>query len=302
LLIITIHSTLYIFNPPASISEGGLYLYRYIAYILWITLPLIIASLAFTNPNGAYQAGGTSYHLPVRPFWYQLALGWILRYIIFLIILGSDVSIYFYIRYKFGNFSQSNNTSAVPSRKWETGKRRQRQNWTGKNNGRYSLPQTSQAVNAINASAMETATASTSVVFEGPNLNHNLDQISLMQTRSKIKQQLRFLFIYPLAYMALWALPFVFHSLEYNDYYVVNPPFLLAAIDIVITVSQPAVDCWIFNIKERPWRQLVKNTGSVVKGLAYLKDLRSGWRGSSPLWGGGGKSKSTMKGEARIAY
>jgi hypothetical protein len=82
----------------------------------------------------------------------------------------------------------------------------------------------------------------------------NLNQTSIMQTRSKIRQQLRFLFVYPLAYMAMWLLPFISHALQYGDYYAANPPYVLAVLVTVITVSQSALDCWIFNIKERPWR------------------------------------------------
>src|SRR3979490_247116 len=99
---VAIHSALYIFKPPTALGEGGLYPYRYHAYALWIAFPLLMASLAFINPTGAYKAGGTSCHLPVRPFWYRLALSWIPRYLIFLAILGIDTAIYFYIRYKFG--------------------------------------------------------------------------------------------------------------------------------------------------------------------------------------------------------
>jgi hypothetical protein len=70
----------------------------------------------------------------------------------------------------------------------------------------------------------------------------------------------------------------------------------------VITVSQSAVDCLIFNIKERPWRQSVKNKGSIVKELAYLKYLRSEWSSSSLLRGGVGKSKHVLEEELRFAY
>ena len=426
-LMIAIHSALYIFKPSTSIGEGGLYPYRYIVYVLWIILPLLLASLAFLNPNGAYESGGASCHLPVRPFWYRLALSWIPRYCIFIFILATDASIYLYVRYKFGNSGQSNNSSTQPSRYRDSGERRQGQNWTGTSNRRYGLPPTpplayhrvipetsiswtgpnvpaldeppkspaqtmssssfmkwakrtfpgqhrknatyyniptlvpqrSDAVNTIDAPAMETTvTTSTPAAItpvpgtlssgqtsrtsfaarfnsrspsKGPVLSflcpiqrdssfsrnalvplpqlelfdsegHNLNQISIMQTRSKIRQQLRFLFVYPLAYIAMWALPFVSNALQYNDYYAANPPFVLSVFVTVITVSQSAVDCWIFNIKERPWRQSLENKGWVVQGLACLKDWRSWRRRSSQLWGGVGKSKGIMEEEARFAY
>jgi G protein-coupled receptor GPR1 len=98
--------------------------------------------------------------------------------------------------------------------------------------------------------------------------------------------------------MAMWALPFISHVLQYNDCFAANPPFVLSAIVTVIAVSQSVVDCWIFNIKEKPWRQSVKSNGSVVRGLADLKGLRR----LSQLVGRGGKSKGAMEEEARFAY
>lgn len=423
-VLIASHSALYIFNPPASIGEGGLYPYRYFAYFLWIALPLLLASLAFTNPTGAYKSGGTSCQLPARPFWYKLALSWVPRYLIFITILSTDVAIYFYVRYKFGSFGT--NASAKIFKVRDSAGRHQGQNRSGKRNGRFNVPPapplarygfmpearqpsiaswaepndscsneqaqfqpeslsnssfkwtmrsfprpfsrntvysnvttlvtvTNDGVGAIGASASEiTATAATPTAaltsilgtlplqtswtnfaarsnphppsefsvlsflrrtqrqnsFSSedsvslPQLElvdsggHNLNEISLRQTHRKIRRQLRFLFIYPLAYMTMWAPPFISNVLQYNDYFVANPPFVLSAIVTVITVSQSAVDCWIFNIKEKPWRQSVKSNGSVGRRLADLNGLRR----LSQLLGRGGKSKGAMEEEARFAY
>jgi len=101
--------------------------------------------------------------------------------------------------------------------------------------------------------------------------------------------------------MAMWALPFVAHSLQYDDYYAANLPFVFSAINTIIIVSQSALDCWIFNIKDKPWRQSVKKKGSFVHELAHLKGLRSGWKRSS-LVGRAGKSKRAMEEEAMFAY
>lgn len=103
---IAVHSAIYIFRPRASRGEGGLHPYRKPAYMLWIGFSLLMASLAFLNGRHAYVAHGTFCYLPVRPFWYRLALDWIPRYIIFLFILGIYASIYFYVRYTFHGFDQ----------------------------------------------------------------------------------------------------------------------------------------------------------------------------------------------------
>ncbi|KUJ16167.1 family A G protein-coupled receptor-like protein [Mollisia scopiformis] len=103
-LMIALHTALYIFRPRSSNGEGGLFPYRHIAYTLWIILPILSASLAFVNKDDGYVSDGTYCYLPVRPFWYRLALAWIPRYIIFIFILGIYASIYYYVRYKFNGF------------------------------------------------------------------------------------------------------------------------------------------------------------------------------------------------------
>lgn len=105
-LMIAIHSALYIFKPRASSGEGGLYPYRHFAYIVWFFFPIVMASLAFINGSGAYVNQGTYCYLPVRPFWYRLALSWIPRYIIFIFIVLIYASIYYYVRNKFHGFNK----------------------------------------------------------------------------------------------------------------------------------------------------------------------------------------------------
>ena len=73
---IAIHAALHIFKPTTSMGEAGLYNYRYFAYACWIIYPILMASLAFVNPDHGYMSQGTFCYLPVRPFWYRLALSW----------------------------------------------------------------------------------------------------------------------------------------------------------------------------------------------------------------------------------
>jgi G protein-coupled receptor GPR1 len=109
------------------------------------------------------------------------------------------------------------------------------------------------------------------------------------------------MFIYPLAYMAMWVLPFASHALQYNDYYATSPPFILSAFVTVIITGQSAVDCWIFNVKEKPWRPAVKIQRRECEGLAFFKNLTSR-RLSSQFRNTAGKSKAAMDAEATCAY
>ncbi|ESZ92857.1 hypothetical protein SBOR_6765 [Sclerotinia borealis F-4128] len=114
-LMVAVHTALYIFKPKSSAGEGGLYPYRRIAYAIWIIFPILAASLAFVSNDEAYVAQGTYCYLPVRPFWYRLALSWIPRYIIFITILTVYASIYFYVRYKFRGFENSHSQDSFDS-------------------------------------------------------------------------------------------------------------------------------------------------------------------------------------------
>lgn len=103
ILIIALHSILYIVRPHSAVGEGGLYPYRYYIYPLWLGPPLLAASLAFIRHDG-YVTAGTFCYLPKRPFWYRLALSWVPRYLIISLIIIMYVWIYVYVRIKFRGF------------------------------------------------------------------------------------------------------------------------------------------------------------------------------------------------------
>jgi G protein-coupled receptor GPR1 len=107
ILMIAVHSALCVFNPGGNIGENGLYPYRYTAYALWVIFPILMASLAFLNPFGAYVASPSACYLPVRPFWYRLGLSWIPRYTILIAITAIYLAMNLYVRYIFRSFKLS---------------------------------------------------------------------------------------------------------------------------------------------------------------------------------------------------
>jgi G protein-coupled receptor GPR1 len=118
ILLIALHTTLYVFRPPQSLGNGGLYRYRYWIYSLWLALPILAASLAFTNKNGyAYVTAGTICYLPKRPFYFRLGLAWLPRYVIIASIIGMYGAIYIYVKVKFKGFDnlESEEASFDPS-------------------------------------------------------------------------------------------------------------------------------------------------------------------------------------------
>ena len=109
ILMIALHTLLYIFKRPQIKGEGGLYPYRKYVYPLWLGLPILFAGLAFTNSQEAYVTSGTFCYLPKRPFWYRLALSWIPRYVIFMTIFSMYAAIWAYVNIKFKGFNDLGN-------------------------------------------------------------------------------------------------------------------------------------------------------------------------------------------------
>jgi hypothetical protein len=73
--------------------------------------PGMMAGLAFVRPGPAYESLGGFCQLPIRPFWYRLALSWIPRYIIAFVIMGLAGIIYAYVGCQFRSFANvSQNT------------------------------------------------------------------------------------------------------------------------------------------------------------------------------------------------
>lgn len=113
ILFISMHMALQIFPPANSfLGHDGLYKVRRWVFATWILLPCFTASLAFANPNGAYQAQGAFCWLPIRPFWYRLALSWVPRYLIWLYIMWVAIRIYSHVGYTFRVFGQEKDRSS----------------------------------------------------------------------------------------------------------------------------------------------------------------------------------------------
>ncbi|EWC45428.1 hypothetical protein DRE_00827 [Drechslerella stenobrocha 248] len=102
ILFIAVHAAVTIFLPRTGpTGKAGLYRFRHAVYFIIIAVPLLMAGLAFTNKQAAFVAQTAWCYLPVRPFWYRLALAWIPRYVIIISITGLYLAIYIYVKITF---------------------------------------------------------------------------------------------------------------------------------------------------------------------------------------------------------
>lgn len=100
-----------VFRPLNPVRSDGLYPYRYFVYVGALLAPSTMAALAFINPHWGYMSQGAFCSLPLRPFWYRLALAWIPRYLIAIIVLGLAVAIYAHVGFEFRSLSDMVQTS-----------------------------------------------------------------------------------------------------------------------------------------------------------------------------------------------
>jgi G protein-coupled receptor GPR1 len=105
--------SLQIFPPSRSfLGHDGLYRIRYYVLAAWVIIPLGIAAFAFINSGPAFISQGGFCSLPIRPFWYRLALSWIPRYLNWLFVMGVAVRIYRHVGYEFKVFGDESDHSS----------------------------------------------------------------------------------------------------------------------------------------------------------------------------------------------
>ncbi|KAK0825993.1 G protein-coupled receptor gpr1 [Friedmanniomyces endolithicus] len=111
ILLMGLHMSLQIFPPSRPflarmLGHDGLYRIRYWVFAAWFIIPNIMTSLAFLNHGPAFQAAGAFCYLPIRPYWYRLALSWIPRYLIWIFVMGVAIRIYRHVGNEFQVFGQ----------------------------------------------------------------------------------------------------------------------------------------------------------------------------------------------------
>lgn len=117
ILMMSLHMSLQVFQSTSSrFGPDGLYRFRYAVYIIWILLPSFMAGLAFVQGGrGSYLSQGAFCTLPIRPFWYRLALSWIPRYLVWIYITFTALRIYFHVGSGFSVFAKEVDSATNPS-------------------------------------------------------------------------------------------------------------------------------------------------------------------------------------------
>lgn len=408
-----VHSALQIFRPAARGMSDGLYEHRTYVFAGGFILPAVMSALAFVNPENAYESLGAFCQLPIRPFWYRLALSWIPRYLIAFTILSLAGAIYAYVGCEFrsyANLSQSlqtpmtttmglsrvdgdleagrahteniscisdqsrrassiahdivasqrkdttvvfGNTTYAPSKlkpkhfdctqslSGSSTKINLNRNLSVRPNlfdipSGYTVKPSRSALDLqgpLSPLSQPIENPLASVVTEPPppppepSESHtkekekeeekkeeeeeesNRPQSSPMSAterhmkrqRRRIHRQLRLMFIYPLVYILMWLVPFIQHSMNYNDFYANHPLWFTRVGQTICLTSMGFVDCLIFSLREKPWRSILTSDGTVRGSMAVWRSPRA----SNASMGGAMTVDRSMTGgsahESRVA-
>lgn len=382
-----VHSALQIFRPAARGISDGLYEHRNLVFAGGFIFPTIMSALAFVNPEHAYESLGAFCQLPVRPFWYRLALSWIPRYIIAFTILSLAGAIYAYVGCEFRSYAHLSQSMQTPMTATlglsqvdgdlEAGGRAHTESIScvsdqsrrassiahdivaaQRKDPAVVFGQTTYAPNKPKKQHFDctqslpgssTTLPPTRTLSVRPNLfvipsgytvkpsrsaldlqgplspftqpmgdplanvvtepppqpppelaesqakeqagapNRQASPISpterhMRRQRRRIHRQLRLMFIYPLVYILMWLVPFIQHVMNYNDYYANHPLWFTRLGQTICLASMGFVDCFIFSLREKPWRSILTSDGTVWGSLAVWRSPRAS--NASFIYGG----------------
>ena len=192
---------------------------------------------------------GTYCYLPARPIWYRLALAWVPRYLILSTILSIYLAVYLYTKSKFGDFDAKFTNNSFTSEDATQHSPTDRQaSWplsaydgVDEPRSAESSPEVSSPILGSPIASRRETEAEISVtkscepvsgpparlVNRTPTLLEALRDRTLISAANKrvessanaalrqhhraIQRQLRYLFVYPLVYLAMWIPAFVNH-------------------------------------------------------------------------------------------
>jgi hypothetical protein len=268
-LIIAVHSALQVFHSSTQTTSDGLHTYRAFVYVGAFLVPCLTAGLAFVNSGAGYSSLGAFCTLPIRPFWYRLALAWIPRYLIALIIMGLALAINAFVGFKFRKYTQMSQR--------------------GQTSQSTRLPRVSYGKKPVSSEDKATATNCPSLVLDThtePITGECVENTQLLDDpfnfdeqvshqRLRVRRQLRLMFIYPLVYTLMWLLPFAHHCTMYFDRYVQRPIWFLRLGAAVCMSSMGFVDCLVFSLREKPWQHISPEDGWPWESLKIWKSIKS---------------------------
>ncbi|KAJ8102668.1 G protein-coupled glucose receptor regulating Gpa2-domain-containing protein [Lipomyces tetrasporus] len=262
--------------------------------ILFASLPFVKASSVPDNPITTHDTASLGYiqlltwcYLPVQPIWYRLVLAWIPRYLVLISICIIYVRLYIYVRKILravdNVYTRSPETPRPDAVTAIEASRGQRQIDIEKEERAFDEPlppnfdlaispldpfplssnvhlpagSTSPSVSQSLGNDRSGASGHAQGQFVTPRYLNNVQMESTARDRQRafIERQVKYLLLYPIFYVIMWAAPFVSQCLMYSPYFVENPVVWLGYLTACMYAISGFLNTIIFAIRETPWRR-----------------------------------------------
>ncbi|KAH8161684.1 hypothetical protein CIB48_g6568 [Xylaria polymorpha] len=138
-LLIAIHTALFVVKRQYPEVAVGLQPYRRIAYMVWAVVPFILAAIVPIT-GGRFADNGPYCYLPIHPDWYSNALAWVPRYVILSFIIVTYTWLYFYVYLRFRRFEEDQRRASILSS--YSGDSSSRRRWARRRWRSHSIPTT----------------------------------------------------------------------------------------------------------------------------------------------------------------
>ncbi|KAI0549303.1 G protein-coupled glucose receptor regulating Gpa2-domain-containing protein [Xylaria curta] len=136
-LLIAIHTALFVVQRQYPGVALGLEPYRRFAYTLWAVVPFVLAAVVPIT-GASFVDNGPFCYLPTQPDWYPNALAWVPRYIILSFIIVTYTWLYLYLYIRFRRFEEDQRGASMSSQSADSSaRRRARRRWKS-----HSIPTT----------------------------------------------------------------------------------------------------------------------------------------------------------------
>lgn len=294
ILSFAIHTFLLIFKPTLTMKipnsdrvEGGLYRFRYYVYGLSFLIPLALASFPYIGLG--YKSFVCWCYLPQRPVWYRLALSWVPRFLIVVIILAVYVLIYVHVLREFrtlgGVFSTMHRlrhknvlhpTALMSKPSFFSALMYFVETVRDHIFPKLVLPGDSADVTPTESSSDSNIDP---IALEAYNTHNNdfnnqraaaddehtvgtdafqVANLENFRHRQKvIEKQMKSIFVYPFAYILMWLFPFILQCTQINYEFHHGPIVWLNCVSAFMQPFYGTVDSMVFFYREQPWRHTI---------------------------------------------
>lgn len=292
ILSFAIHTFLLIFKPSLTMKipnsdrvEGGLYRFRYYVYGLSFLIPLALASFPYIGMG--YKSFVCWCYLPQRPVWYRLALSWVPRFLIVIIILLVYVLIYVHVLREFrtlgGVFSTMHRLRhknvlhptalmlkpsffsalmyfvesvrdhifpklVLPGDSSDISRS---ESSSDSNVDPVVLESYATNTNNFGQPSRDAENAVGTDAFQAANLEN------FRHRQKVIEKQMKSIFVYPFAYILMWLFPFILQCTQINYEFRNGPIVWLNCVGAFMQPFYGTVDSMVFFYREQPWKHTI---------------------------------------------